>query len=278
MASFGATREDLLRYKTLILSGIMSDPPTTDYFVVDGDLYYWSVGNWVQMTDVNNEVGGKVPMLVTPVQATAFQSLVSEYGTLADLLAVASPGAGQRARVAGAVIPGGTPYTAWIYDGALWRLDTQQSLLDDVATVTGVTGTTEQVLRPMLLPAGLLPLLRRIEVAWTMTRSGTTDALTTRVRLGSAGTAVDTQLAQDANLNGSRSRGYQHIGSALNATTWRQVHNGVNGWGLATNTTTAAPLDTTVSNMAGALYLSLTAQMGGSTDTPTLSALAIRAV
>ena len=86
MASFGATREDLLRYKTLILSGIMSAPPTTDYFVVDGDLYYWSAGNWVQKPDVSNEVGGKVPLLATPDQATAFQSLVSVDGVLTRIM------------------------------------------------------------------------------------------------------------------------------------------------------------------------------------------------
>lgn len=79
MASLGATKEDLLRYKTLILSGIMAAPPITDYFVVDGDLYYWSSGNWVQKPDVSNEVGGKVPLLATLDQAAAFQSLVSGY-------------------------------------------------------------------------------------------------------------------------------------------------------------------------------------------------------
>ena len=115
MASFGATREDLLRYKTLILSGTMAAPPATDYFVVDGDLYYWSAGNWVQKTDVNNEVGGKVPMLVTPDQATAFQSLVSRDGKGA-----VTEVAGAAFRAAGGLV-GCYYYPEWESKGQSYR-------------------------------------------------------------------------------------------------------------------------------------------------------------
>lgn len=208
------------------------------------------------------------------------QAAVSGY-TVADFAAlqgIASPRAGMIANVASPVVAGGTPYTGWIYDGLVWRLQSKQSLYDSLASVVGIASTTEQALFSAQIPAALLLSLRRLYVSWTMTRSGATNGLTTRLRFGLTGISGSTVISQDTGLTANLTRGYEHIGGALNSTTWRQVHTGLAGFGPLFNTGVAAPIDTTVPSMSGDLFIVIGAQMAGTTDIPTLSALSIQGV
>lgn len=61
MPTYGVTREDLQRYKSLIISGTMPAPAATDYYAVDGDYHVWSGSDWVPVPDVQGTPNGVEP-------------------------------------------------------------------------------------------------------------------------------------------------------------------------------------------------------------------------
>lgn len=208
----------------------------------------------------------------TPAQKAAFQSSVSGVVIAADfaaLLAIPSPDDGQRAVVSGAVIPGGIKNTRWVYSDSKWRLNGPQDLMVDLAPSEGVTGTAEQVLKTYALPAGLLPSLRYMRTYCNFAKSGTTDAVPqSRLRMGSAGSTSDKLIVSSSSF-GASSRQYslESYGFAASASQWRIIHNGSTGLGVGSTSANIYPNNISLTTTA-ALYLSLSAQMAGSTDTP----------
>lgn len=218
----------------------------------------------------------------TPAQKAAFQSSVSGAPVVADfaeLLAVASPTAGVQRRVAAPVIPGGVPYTAWVYDGTRWRLDGQQALFVGLTPAIGVAGTSEQILRQWLLPAGLLASLRYMSCWWLSAKSGTTDAVTMRTRIGVTGSLADTSItgANTAMLAGTRTYAYELCGFAASPTTWRVIGTApLVGMISGASGAVAYPFDATIPTVNSELYLSLCMVMSGGTDVPSIPHVVIR--
>lgn len=201
--------------------------------------------------------------------------VAEDVADFAALLAVPSPSLGERRRTIAAPFAGGTEFLQWVYTSSGWRLASIQTLLEATSATAGVAQTAEQVLASISIPAGMLLRIRRMRIVWNVTRGGTTDAMTTRLRLGASGTATDTLISLDSGLTTLRTRGVEHVGGAVSPTIWRYAHNSISGWGVGANTGTVAPNDTTVASMEAAIKLSITASMAGATDAPTLAALSI---
>ena len=205
------------------------------------------------------------------VSGGGFQPDVADF---AALLAVASPAAGDRRRTVAPVTAGGAPYARWVYDGTLWRLDAPQVLLVDVTSATGVTGTSEQFLKQILLPANFWPSLRYF-VMWVVSaKTGTTDSWSAiRLRMGINGGAGDAAVCTSISGQASgRQYGIQFEGLTPTATTFQPVLSG-QGFGMPSGSTSgvAFPASTTIPNTSGAIHLSLSVQMSGSTDTPSIT-------
>ena len=218
----------------------------------------------------------------TAAQRATFQSSVSAAPVVADfaeLLAVASPTAGVQRRVAAPVIPGGVPYTAWVYDGTRWRLDGQQELFVGLTPAIGVAGTSEQILRQWLLPAGLLASLRYMSCWWLSAKSGTTSAVTMRTRIGVTGSLADTSItgANTAMSAGTRTYAYDLCGFAAAPTTWRIISTvPLVGMISGASGAVAYPFDATIPTVNSELYLSLCMVMSGGTDVPSIPHAVIR--
>jgi len=223
-----------------------------------------------------SDAGAAGRTLLQKATLAEIQALVSGVGVVVGfdaLLSISSPTAGMRFRVVAPVIPGGVPHTQWIHDGSLWRLDGTQDLLVDFTPAVGVTGTAEQFLKSWLLPAGLLASLRYVSIYTVFAKSGTTDAVTlSRLRVGSAGSASDTTVGASAGFTAAnRQFPLDFQAEFPAATTWRQIGSGTNGRAVGVATTVPYPSNVTIPSTAGALYASLTMQMAGTTDVPTVA-------
>ena len=204
------------------------------------------------------------------VSGGGFQPDVADF---AALLALSSPAAGDRRRTVAPVTSGGTPYLRWVHDGALWRLDGPQLLIADLVPTTGVAGTSEQNLKQILLPANFWPSVRYF-VMWVVSaKTGTTDAWTSiRLRMGSNGGAGDVAVCSSVSGQASgRQYGVQFEGFTPTATTFQPIFGG-QGFGLPVGGTVgvAHPAQTTIPGISGAVHLSLSTQMAGATDTPSI--------
>lgn len=190
----------------------------------------------------------------------------------AALLATAEPTAGMRARTTGPVLAGGISGVKWVYDGSLWRLDGYQDLVVDFVPSTGTATTSEQTLKQWVLPAGLLASLRYMCIRVIWVKSGTTDAMTNgRYRLGTAGTSADAAIYTLASAFTATGRQYglDVSGFAASSTQWRSLHiDGRSGGGIRN---VPYPENTTIPSTAADMYLTLAAQMAGTTDTPSIA-------
>lgn len=88
MAQIGATRLDMIRFRTLIQQGTMT-VSASDRLVVDGDFYRWGGSDWVREYDGQGEVPGLVPVYgqIDPASG-GISSLVSPDGISLDVLEV----------------------------------------------------------------------------------------------------------------------------------------------------------------------------------------------
>lgn len=197
--------------------------------------------------------------------------------TWADLMAIASPTAGMRRTVAGAVLAGGALYTRWIYNGTMWRPDGPQDLLlDDVPSV-GIAGTALQVLKTFACPANLLRSVRMLYAYVSFAKSGTTDAATgVGLRVGATGTSSDGLLAATGSFSaGNRQQFFEGVYEFPSATQARYVGVGTSGFGSGNVTSQAYPVVITTPDQSGVVYISPYAQMAGSTDTPSVSRMIV---
>lgn len=196
--------------------------------------------------------------------------------TVASWAALPDPSVLAEITIAAPVIPGGTPNTKWRSDGTAFRPSGAQDLLVDVVPTIGTTGTTEQILKQWLLPQGLLQALRYMRVYCGSAKSGSTDSASIRARLGILGTVADTQLYSDTGfVAANRQRGQETWLYGTSTTQVRVMFTGSTGLGIGNSTSVAYPLNISVANAE--LYLSLSLQMSGSVDTPSIPHIIITA-
>lgn len=217
----------------------------------------------------------------TAAQKAAFQSSVSgDVLNFSALASIISPLPGQRARVVAPVMSGGIPYTHWFYDGSAWRLDGAQDLLVDASPSVGIASTAEQILKQVTVDPGVLLALRYFTIRTVVAKSGITDAMSAfRVRFGANGTTSDFALLGDSALTApNRQRATEMPMFATSPTVVRHYTNGFGGGTAQSLTGQAYPAQTTVASMLSAVKISFSAQMAGTTDTPTMVSVLISGV
>lgn len=171
---------------------------------------------------------------------------------------------------------GAVDYAAASYSSAPW----DGILALDTGVTVGAASTAEQILWQMELPAGQLLLPGYLSVAWLVSKSGATNAATAvRLRIGTTGTVSDAQVVTESGVvAGTRQRGYEHIGRASSATTYRLRHNGVAGLGQILSTSSPYPTEVTIPDASGALWLSLSVEMAGTTDIASIHDVIVRRI
>lgn len=162
-------------------------------------------------------------------------------------------------------------------DGTAWRLVAPSDLLVDLTPVTGIANTSEQILKQLAIPAGLLRALRYFSVKVLYAKSGTSETATLRARLGTAGTTSDTAIMSNNATLASTNRAATVEGSffAASATQLRGLGRDSasgNGGFPSGATSVVYPVNVTVADMAAnALTLSLSLTMNTGVETGTIS-------
>jgi hypothetical protein len=160
-------------------------------------------------------------------------------------------------------------------NGTRWKPINGSIVLDSVDTPNaGVADTTEQQLNPnhVVIPAGAIGLYDRILLRGTMSKSGTSDTATIRVRFGPLGTTADPVVATIASLaTTAQSIGFLQAFKRASATTFQKEGNGSTDTSFSGASTTAFPAPVAVSNLdTTPMYLSITSQLTAGTEIVTL--------
>ena len=160
----------------------------------------------------------------------------------------------------------------WHSDGTVWKPCNPIVLFDNTSAVVGIASVAEQILKQAVIPGSLLRGLRTFDVVFTLSKSGATDAVTTTsIRFGPLGTTGDTAVYSTSQFtapNRQYSGGCEWFASSDTTIRTRPVNQNVaplSGSPLAG----AFPTQSVVSNLSvGNFFLSVTAIMAGTTDTP----------
>lgn len=219
------------------------------------------------MTGINR--GGNLPASsgATPIaaQALAWASRPAASTHAGQIIRITDVSAGQSGNGGGALfISNGTRWKP-LFDVTIDAIDTAN---------VGAANQTEQQLAPnhVLLPAGLIADTDRIFVDLTASKNGTGDSCVLRLRFGPTGTTADPVLVVLSSMAGaSQSFGTILEFKRISATSIQKLGNGDAATSYMGASTTAFPAPVAVSNMdSNGMYLSITAQMTGGTEIPTL--------
>ena len=161
----------------------------------------------------------------------------------------------------------------WWYDGTRWKVVGGMLLLASLdTTVAGLTNS-EVVTFSYQAPAALFQLKDRLRISYVLTKSGTTDTGTGRIRMGTAGTTSDTLLNSQSNTQlaaASRavsilddyrfetSTSIQHLGNS-NASDAKS--------GYSNFSASAAVAAVTISDFSNSLFITLNAFSSSTNDT-----------
>lgn len=172
---------------------------------------------------------------------------------------------------------GGSTGSLWISDGVRWKpVNGTVRLYSSVSQSAAVSGVTETIQRQILLPANLLQVGDRLVCKISQSKSSTSETATTRIRLGTAGTTADTQLAAIAAMTTTNvSVGWTWDMRVNSATTVQKMGGASTAlpWGTSTG---AFPAATTVSSMtSNDLYLSFSSFMSSTVETTRIEDLTI---
>lgn len=187
------------------------------------------------------------------------------------------PGALRRFTDVGGGFPGPSGGAILWSNGNRWRPIDGAVPLDEIDTPNvGTNAATEQQLNPnhVVIPAGLLQDYDQLMVELMLSKAGTGDTATFRLRFGPLGTTADPVIAT---INGpagtEQSLNTQMRFKRMSATTVQYMGNPDPRLGLAGASTSLPPAAVTVANMDSTpMYLSVTAQMTtGGTDVPTVN-------
>lgn len=201
--------------------------------------------------------------------------------TFAALLAIQSPTIGLTATVTdpviGSVAQGGIPYTRWVYLASGWRLRGQQNLLVDYSADVGTTGTAVQNLKQRTAVAGLFLRLRGFAAKIHFAKSGDTDSVVYRMRIGVTTTASDTSFLGVTMPAINRNVTVEHRRYLISDTTFRgDFSNPTFGYAGGASNVAPYPNDAVVAGLAdNPMIISCTMAMSGSTDAPTVASLIV---
>lgn len=155
-----------------------------------------------------------------------------------------------------------------------WRLQTPLILHFDATFSSYSLSASEQIARQVSIPAGMLTTARTMYIRATWAKTNTTESMTGRYRLGTAGTTADTQIGNFL-LSTANRVNPQEMGLAfVNTTDFKRLGNHGAGamWsGLPTTTAmTTGDISGLPAIDSNALVLSFTVQQSGATTTPQL--------
>lgn len=215
------------------------------------------------------------------VAGSASPRYLGRYTTVADLEAVATPAKGDQAMIDLSGMP--FPFFA-TYTGSAWRATA--SLLIEVAGGAGTTSASEQCAASWIqeIPAGLLRLFRRCDVPMFVSMDVDTDDFEKlRLRLGSSSAGLSNALLYENSSNVLSSAGdvardpvHSLIFNGTNSVLLRGVGpTGAKGagnfaGGASSGTATAVTLGGS-DDFGDLLYFSATADMSGTSSTPSIS-------
>lgn len=167
---------------------------------------------------------------------------------------------------------GGAAGSLWISDGALWHpLNRRVELYARATDVVGAANTSEQFLDQFVFPVGMPAPGGAILVQYSAGKSGTSDTLSVRVRIGAAGTGSDAGFSLGSITSTTISIGATQKLRILSATSLRRDGCGNAANAEVSTSTFALPAAVTVDNVtSNAIYLSAIAQMTNGTEVPTL--------
>lgn len=164
----------------------------------------------------------------------------------------------------------------FFYTNTRWKATNGQALLDAVDTPnSGITGVSEQNLNPnaIIIPAGVIQGNDRLYLRIKAGKSGSTDAATINVRIGSTKTATDALIAALTMSAANRSIGCVLDLKRVDATSIIRGGANIND-SMGGPANTAYPSAVTLAGGdsfdANALYLTIWQVMGGVADTITL--------
>lgn len=161
----------------------------------------------------------------------------------------------------------------WVSNGTRWLPMNGTAVLASMGAPVAGIDTTETILFQALIPAGAWQTNDTIRVFFQGEKSGGTDAGQMRLRVGTAGTTADTQVAQ---INHMGTTSVTHGGiydvKLLSATSAQRIGAGTTT-GYAGGTTGAATGAATITSAAAnALYFTVSIFSGGATNTVSASA------
>lgn len=211
--------------------------------------------------------GSPVSAGTSPIAAQAFTwaAKPSASGRTGQIIRITDVSAGQSGAGGGALFMSNGTRWKPLFDVTIDAIDTAN---------VGAANTTEQQLAPnhVLLPAGLIADTDRIYIDLTASKNGTGDSCTLRLRFGPTGTTADPVLVVLSSMAGAN----QSFGTILefkriSATSIQKMGSGDSALSYIGPSTTAFFSPVAVSNMdSNGMYMSITAQMTGGTEIPTL--------
>jgi hypothetical protein len=156
----------------------------------------------------------------------------------------------------------------WISDGTRWRLLGGRQVIAMLGAAVGSIANSETVVMQTAaaLPAGSWQTNDVLRLSFTVNKSGTTDALTGNVRIGTAGTTGDTAVVSATTIlaAANRSGTFQFDIKLVSATSAQRV-------GVATTAQVSATAEVaavTISSAAtAALFVSFTILSSSTNDT-----------
>jgi len=199
--------------------------------------------------------------------------------TWADLQAAYPNGGGALAALpAGAVAwVEETAWHGWVTPNigkTYWSVVSPTSVVLDTTMQTGAADGTHQVVKSSLLPVGLLRAGRKIIIKGALGKNGATDASTTvQARIGTAGTTADSALLSFPAMSAAQRSTWAGTEWKLaSATSFQSIGPPNNNWWSASggaSTIVGQAWSVAIANVdTTPLYISLSAQLAGSTNAP----------
>jgi hypothetical protein len=195
------------------------------------------------------------------------------------------------AKPAANTVPAGTIYRAsdlgengaYIEsNGTRWRLVQGEAALKTLGAAPAAINNVETIVLQTLLPIGGWQTSDSIFVRAALSKSGAVDTGLLTVRVGTAGTVADTAITGLSSFivfaAAGRAGAYEFEIKLLGATSAQKLGTqgtGNSGYG-GTGTTTQVAATVITDASANALYLTLTAASGGTTDTLTVHSASFR--
>lgn len=186
--------------------------------------------------------------------------------TIATLPSAATAGAGAMVYASDYGVDGAVLRS----NGTRWKPLGGLATLKSLDTPSASIGTAETIVFQYQMPANLLVVKDRLRLRFAMTKSGSTDLGTMRLRVGAAGTTADTQVLSQAPLTATILAGAIDTDWRVeSATSLLKLGITANGspLGYSQTSTTAAAAAVTISNINTSLFVSVSILSAGVSDT-----------